>query len=86
MFAQTRKDLIGYNQTALVRGSMEKKYKYGKGNAMYEKAFIKFMKGIYEEIHPEREVNSLDDIDFADYFDDYTFNIWETLILLPGGK
>lgn len=86
MFANTKKDLIGYGKTALVRGSMDKEYKYGKGFAMSEKAFITFMSGIYKELHPKREVTSLDDIDYSDYYDDYTFNIWETLILFKEAK
>jgi len=85
MFANTKKDLIGYGQTALVRGSMDKEYKVDKGFAMSEKKFIPFMSEIYKELHPEREVNSLADIDYSDYFDDYTFNIWETLIHFQGG-
>ncbi len=86
MFGDSKSALVGYNQKILARGSMTKKYKYGAEKAMFENTFVKFMKGIYEGtedkegIKPDREVNSLDDIDFIDYFDDFTFNIWETLI------
>ena len=85
VFGESKKALVGHNQKILTRGAMTIKYKYGTENAMFEKPFVKFMKGIYEELHPDREVNGLDDIDYIDYYDDYTFNIWETLILF-GGK
>lgn len=80
MFGETMKSLIGYNQKALVRGAMTKKYKYSK-KAMFESAFIKFMKDIYEETKPDRNVETIEDIDYEDYYDDFTFNIWETLHL-----
>lgn len=80
MFGETKSDLVGYNQKILARGSMTKKYKYGTENSMFESAFVKHMKDIYAESKPDREVRTLEDIDYIDYFDDYTFNIWETLI------
>jgi len=80
MFGDTKSDLVGYNQKILARGSMTKKFKYGTENSMFESAFVKHMKDIYAKIKPDREVKTLEDIDYIDYFDDYTFNIWETLI------